>query len=110
MQRRFRNPIVSIVCFFSAMFLISISVVSAHAAERPATSPPDVLTYHGDTLRTGWFSSESQLTTSNVNAQSFGRLNTVALDGRVDAEPLYVSQLTIPGRGTRNVLFVVTDE
>lgn len=109
MQPRFQNLIASAVCFFSAISLVALSVVSAHAAERPTSSPQDVLTYHGDTLRTGWFSSESQLTTSNVNAQSFGRLNTITLDGRVDAEPLYVSQLTIPGRGTRNVVFVVTE-
>jgi hypothetical protein len=109
MQLRFWNPIVSTVRFPLAIFLVAISVVSAHSSERPSTSPQDVLTYHGDVLRTGWFSSESQLTVTNVNAQSFGRLNTVALDGRVDAEPLYVSQLTIPGRGTRNVLFVVTE-
>ena len=109
MQPRFQNLIASAVCFFSAIFLVALSMASAHAAERPTTFPQDVLTYHGDALRTGWFSAESQLTTSNVNAQSFGRLNTITLDGRVDAEPLYVSQLTIPGRGTRNVLFVVTE-
>jgi hypothetical protein len=69
----------------------------------------DVLTYHGDTLRTGWFSSETQLTTSNVNAKSFGLLHTVVLDGRVDAEPLYVSQLAFNGKKARNFVFVVTE-
>jgi hypothetical protein len=69
----------------------------------------DVLTYHGDPLRTGWFSSETQLTTSNVNAKSFGLLHTVVLDGRVDAEPLYVSQLAFNGKKARNFVFVVTE-
>jgi hypothetical protein len=69
----------------------------------------DVLTYHGDTLRTGWFSSETQLTTSNVNATKFGLLQTVVLDGRVDAEPLYVSQLSLNGKKPRNFVFVVTE-
>jgi hypothetical protein len=75
----------------------------------PGAAAQNVLTYHGDTLRTGWFSSETQLTVSNVNAKSFGLLRTVVVDGRVDAEPLYVSQLTIPGKGARNVVFVVTE-
>jgi hypothetical protein len=69
----------------------------------------DVLTYHGDPLRTGWFSSETQLTTSNVNAKSFGLLHTVVLDGRVDAEPLYVSQLAFNAKKARNFVFVVTE-
>jgi len=83
--------------------LLAIPIIAAQAAAQ------DVLTYHGDTLRTGWFSSETQLTVSNVNAQSFGQLNTVVLDGRVDAEPLYVSQLTIPNKGVHNVLYLVTE-
>ena len=44
-----------------------------------------------------------------MNAQSFGLLHSRTVDGRVDAEPLYVSQLTIPNRGVRNVLFVATE-
>jgi hypothetical protein len=75
----------------------------------PGMAAQDVLTYHGDNQRTGWFSAETQLTVSNVNAQSFGLLHSRTVDGRVDAEPLYVSQLTIPNRGVRNVLFVATE-
>ena len=78
-------------------------------ARNSSGSAQDVLTYHGDSLRTGWFSSETQLTVSKVNGQTFGLLHTVVLDGRVDAEPLYVSQLTIPLKGVHNVVFVVTE-
>jgi len=81
----------------------------AFAANAPTGSPQDVLTYHGDNLRTGWFSAESQLTTSNVNVNSFGLLKTVVLDGRVDAEPLYVSQQTILNQGVHNVVYVATE-
>ncbi len=89
--------------------LLSTLVALLFLAVAPAFAQ-NVLTYHGDNLRTGWFSSETQLTTSNVNAQSFGLLNSVSLDGRVDAEPLYVSQITLPGKiGTHNVVFVVTE-
>lgn len=62
-----------------------------------------------DNLRTGWFSGEAQLTTSNVNAQSFGLLHTVVLDGRVDAEPLVVLQQKIQGKGTHDVVYVATE-
>lgn len=87
-------------------FLLAIPALAGSA---PTGSPQDILTYHGDNLRTGWFSSETQLTTSNVNANSFGLLKTVALDGRVDAEPLYVSQQTILNQGVHNVLYVATE-
>jgi hypothetical protein len=50
-----------------------------------------VLTYHGDTLRTGWNASEVALKPSNVNASTFGILATVELDGQVDAQPLVLA-------------------
>jgi hypothetical protein len=92
------------LCVLAAYFLAATLGVAA-----PGAAAQDVLTYHGDTLRTGWFSSETQLTVGNVNAVSFGLLHTVVVDGRVDVEPLYVSQLAIPGKGVHNVLFVATE-
>jgi hypothetical protein len=74
-----------------------------------AQSPQDVLTYHGDNLRTGWFSAETQLTVMNVTPEFFGLLETVMLDGRVDAEPLYVTQQSIAGQGVHNVVYVATE-
>src|ERR1700722_12059998 len=74
-----------------------------------AQSPQDVLTYHGDTFRTGWFSAETQLTASNVTPQTFGLLQTVTLDGRVDAEPLYVAHEIIAGQGIHNVVYAATE-
>jgi hypothetical protein len=46
---------------------------------------------------------------NNVNAASFGKLFTLSVDGRVDAEPLYLSAVPISGRGTHNLLIVVTE-
>ena len=69
----------------------------------------DVLTQHNDQFRTGANTSETTLTTSNVNANSFGRLFSYPVDGTVYAQPLYVSGLNISG-GTHNVVFVVTME
>jgi len=89
--------------------LLSLLTIPALAGQAAPNSAQDVLTYHGDNLRTGWFSAESQLTVSNVIAGSFGLLKTVVLDGRVDAEPLYVSQQTIVNKGVHNVVYVETE-
>jgi hypothetical protein len=72
-----------------------------------------VTTFHNDVERTGQNLQETFLTTANVNSSTFGKLFTVTLDGVVDAQPLYLSSylssVTIPGQGTHNVLYVVTE-
>jgi hypothetical protein len=73
------------------------------------TSSVDVLTYHYDNLRTGQNTNETILTTANVNKTTFGKLGTFNVDGRVDAQPLYLSNVTIPNVGTKNVVYVVTE-
>jgi hypothetical protein len=69
----------------------------------------NVLTYHNDIARTGLNPNETILTPSNVNSTSFGLLFVDSVDGKVDAEPLYMSGVTIPGLGTHNVVFVTTE-
>jgi Domain of unknown function DUF11 len=68
-----------------------------------------VLTWHNDSARTGQNLQETLLTTANVNSATFGRLATLAVDGKVDAQPLYVPGVAIPGQGTHNVLYVATE-
>ncbi len=68
----------------------------------------DVLTHHNNNSRTGLNSAESTLTLSNVNVNSFGKLFTLTVDGLVDAEPLYLSAVTIQGN-THNALIVATE-
>ena len=68
----------------------------------------DVLTYHNDIARTGQNLSETTLTPANVNATTFGKVGFFAVDGKVDAQPLFVGSLAIAG-GTHNVLYVVTE-
>jgi len=70
---------------------------------------PAVLTWHNDNARTGQNLQETILTPSNVKAATFGRLTTIRVDGKVDAQPLYVPSLTIPGQGLHNVLYVATE-
>ncbi len=68
----------------------------------------DVTTYHNDIARTGQNTTESILTQANVNSATFGLLRNLAVDGLVDAEPLYLSQLSIAGV-LHNVVFIVTE-
>jgi len=69
----------------------------------------DVATYHDDIGRSGQNQQETILTTSNVNSSSFGKLFTLPVDGIIDAEPLYLSAVTIAGKGTHNVIYTVTE-
>ena len=78
----------------------------------PPPPPPttsSVTTYHNDNARTGQNLNETTLTPSNVNASSFGMLFVIATDGKVDAQPLYLPNLTISGQGSHNLLFVATE-
>jgi outer membrane protein assembly factor BamB len=68
-----------------------------------------VVTYHNDIARTGHNLEETILTTGNVNSSSFGKLFTSPVDGIIDAEPLYLSAVSIPGKGTHNVIYAVTE-
>jgi hypothetical protein len=68
----------------------------------------NVLTYHNNNARTGQNLNENLLTPANVNASTFGKLFAYSVDGYVYAQPLYVSGLSIPGHGARNVVFVAT--
>ena len=80
----------------------------------PSGSPPppsaqtDVTTYHDDVARTGADLTESVLTPANVDSTSFGLVHFLAVDGRVDAQPLYLSHLTMAGV-SHNVVFVATE-
>jgi hypothetical protein len=68
----------------------------------------NVWTYHNDNARTGVNASETLLTTSNVNKNNFGKLFTQGVDGIVVGQPLYLSNVSIPGSGTHNVVYVAT--
>jgi len=73
-----------------------------------ASGPVNVLTYHNNNARTGANPNETVLTLANVNSRQFGKLGFLPVEGLVDAEPLYVSQLKVQG-ASRNVVFVVTE-
>jgi Bacterial lectin/Chitobiase/beta-hexosaminidase C-terminal domain len=69
----------------------------------------NIVTYQYDNFRTGQNTGETTLTPSNVNVNQFGKLFSLAVDGQVYAQPLYVPGVTITGKGTHNVLIVATE-
>jgi outer membrane protein assembly factor BamB len=104
------------------LWLLLAAELAACAKSGTNTSPPpggggvnpvpaqhsDVVTYKNDVARTGQNLTESVLTLTNVNAASFGQLRFLATDGKVDAEPLYLSGLSVQG-ALHNVVFVATE-
>jgi len=83
---------------------------SATLTVNPGTvnSSVDVVTYHYDNGRSGMNLNETALTPANVNSTQFGKKGEFIVDGKVDAQPLYLSQVTINGQ-KKNVLYVATE-
>jgi hypothetical protein len=73
-----------------------------------STSSVDVITYHYDNGRSGQNVNETILTPANVNSTQFGKKGEFSVDGKVDAQPLYLSQVAINGQ-MKNVLYVATE-
>jgi hypothetical protein len=74
----------------------------------PTNAKLDVPTWHYDQGRTGLYTKETSLTPTSVSVANFGKSSTLTMDGAVDAQPLFVSGLTI-GAQTHNVLYVATE-
>src|SRR5215510_13595718 len=75
----------------------------------PAKLSAQIATSQYDNQRTGTTLTEKILTPQNVNNHQFGKLGSFKVDGAVYAQPLYLPELDVPGRGTHNVLFVATE-
>jgi hypothetical protein len=89
------QQLLSMVCLVFAFVLNSAAQVS-------------VTSFHNDAARTGQNLSELTLTPANINANTFGKLFSYSLQGKVYAQPLYLPNVTING-GVHNVVYVVTE-
>jgi hypothetical protein len=68
--------------------------------------------YHDGPTSTGSDTSETQMTLSNVNSSTFGKLFQVQVDGQVYAQPLVVTGVDIttgPSPGIHDVVYVATE-
>ena len=89
--------------FMLACFLL-VSV-----GELPRQAHAQVLTSQYDNSRTGSNQRETMLTPRNVNANQFGKLFSMPVDGSIYAQPLYMPRVEIQGKGVHNVVFVATE-
>jgi uncharacterized repeat protein (TIGR03806 family) len=91
-----------------SFFLIWLVTLAPIVATRNATGE-SVLTYHNDNARTGANTNESILTLSNVNTNTFGLLMKYDVDAYVYTQPLFVPGVKIPNQGTRDSVYVATE-
>ncbi len=109
MRRALPARIVLLSAAILFLSLLSALILRGEMLVGAAPTFKGVLTYHNDNMRTGRNSSETALTLNNVNSTKFGKLFVIPTDGRVDAQPLYAPNVSIPGNGTHNVLFVASE-
>src|ERR1051326_6264468 len=74
-----------------------------------ALAQVSVVTWHNDNLRDGQNPHETILTPTNVKSTTFGKVFSYSTNGQINAQPLYLPNLSIPGQGTHNVIYVATE-
>ena len=93
----------------SGSFVAVRSLVVMIAAAVTMQAQIGVLTWQYDNTRAGANTNEVVLAPANVNSALFGKLFAQPVDGMVYAQPLYLPSVTVPGRGSHNVVYVVTE-
>jgi hypothetical protein len=92
------------ICILLA-FSLSIILIPHTTAAGEMVS---VLTNRYDNNRSSANLHETTLNISNVNVNQFGKLFSRSVEGDIYAQPLYYPNLSIPGKGTHNVVFIAT--
>jgi len=107
-----RFPIVPWVPFVATLLTgcsASSSSPIVNGTPPPGPSGTDVVTYHYDNQRSGENLKETTLNPGNVNSATFGKVGEFAVDGQIDGQTLFLSQLGIPGQGNKDVLYLATE-
>jgi hypothetical protein len=87
---------------------LKLNANSIGSAQVEVTDFAGTLTWRNDNSRSGQNTKELVLAPGTVNSSTFGKLFSCTLDANPYAQPLYVSNLNIPGAGLRNVIVVAT--
>jgi hypothetical protein len=90
--------------------VLAISTTDATKAQSAIVAVTDlagVATHHNDISRDGANAQEYALTPATVTAAGFGKLAACAVDGVINAQPLWAANLTFVGV-KHNVVFVAT--
>ena len=95
--------------FVSGAGIAIFGLLAGLFASLPSLAQTNVTTQHNDIYRTGANTTETILTPANVNTNQFGKLFSQTVDGLIVGQPLYMSNVTLPGKGTHNVVYVGTE-
>src|ERR1700747_831016 len=87
---------------------LSVLLLTLFIAQQHLLAQTSVITWHYDNARTSANTSETTLTASNENSTRFGKLFTYPVDGMIVGHPLYLPNVSIPGQGVHNVVYVCT--
>jgi hypothetical protein len=94
--------------FLRRMLLLVFLSNLLPARSMAAVPPAAVLTQHNDNNRSGDNLVETTLNVANVNTNGFGLLFSRAVDDQIYAQPLIMTNVSIPGVGPRNLLILAT--
>lgn len=90
------------------LLLFTSGWLLAASAAHPVMAQ-NVLTWRNDNSRTGQMLKETMLTPANVNSGQFGKKFSFAVDQQIYTQPLWVSNVSIAGKGKHNVVYVATE-
>src|SRR5579863_325606 len=95
----------NVLCGLTLALMWAAPVIAA--SQTPTAVP--VLTWRYDLTHAGQNTQETELTPSNVNTATFGKLFSYSVDSTVYAQPLYVPGLKMNDGLIHNVLFIATE-